>query len=107
MRFPHTIELLPKSAVTSNLAAFGYSYPATGTSYRAFVQYRSASLAEINSSANNNISIVTYAEPSCPAVELDRFNYDGKVYEITGVMPQRSPNGVDHLKIMCIELSGK
>lgn len=107
MTFPHSIELLPKSAVTSNFSGFGYSYPTTGTSYRAYVQDRSESLQVINNTGGISSGTVIYADPACPAQPLDRFNFDSRQYEITGVMQMRTPRGVNHLKIMAVELSQK
>lgn len=107
MNLPHSITLLPKSAITSNISGFGYSYPATGTAYRAYVQHRSESLAQINNTGGFSSGITIYAEPACPATNLDRFTFDGATYEITGVMPQRTPRGTHHIKIMAVELSQK
>ncbi len=107
MILPHSIELLPKSAVTSNIAGFGYSYPATGDSYRAYVQNRSESLQVINNTGGVSTGVVVYADSACPAVTYDRFNFNGNQFEITGVMPQYTPRGNHHLRIMAVELSQK
>ncbi len=107
MILPHTIELLGKTAVTSNYSGVSFTYPATGsgTSYRAYMQPRTGSPAVINETMGARDNWVCYVDPSCPAEIYDRFIFDGETYEVTDRGKQYSPRNGHHVKLMAVRLS--
>jgi len=107
MIFPHTIELLVKTAVNSNYSGVSFTYPAigSGTSYRAYMQPRTGGPAVINDTMGARDNWVCYADPACPAEIYDRFVFKGETYEVTDRGMQYSPRGEHHVKIMAVRLS--
>lgn len=103
MIFRHTITLYP---VTLNQSEIGGITPgfAAGMNYSAFVQVRSESLDIINQTGSARTMATIYVQGICPAKPLDRITFDGKTYEVTGAIPQRSPTSIHHTKIMTLEL---
>jgi len=104
MIFPHTVTLIPSIKTESPLGGLGFAWPGPGTSYRAFVQTRSESRAEILSTAGASEMTVIYVYGDCLAKPLDRITFGSTTYEITGVIPARSIMGVHHTKIMTQQL---
>ena len=104
MIFPHTVTLISAVKTESSLGGLGYTWPGPGVAYRAFVQTRSESRAEILNTGGSREMTVIYVMGECPAKQLDRIIYDGLTYEVTGVIPARSLSGVHHTKIMTQQL---
>jgi hypothetical protein len=104
MIFRHTVTLYPVTISESSLGGMNQSFAANGTTYASFVQVRNESLAIINESGGVRTGVVCYVLGDCPAKPLDRITYANKTYEVTGSMPQRSPDSIHHTKIMMIEL---
>lgn len=101
---PHTITLYPIVLGQSELSGISKLVSPNGTNYQAFVQIRTESRDIINDTAGVRTMAVIYVNGSCPAKPLDRITFDGKTYEVNAAMPQRSPTGVHHTKIMAVEL---
>ena len=103
MIFRHVITLLP---VTLNQSEIGGITQAFGPaeSYSAFVQVKSESLDIINQTGSARTMATIYVLGDCPAKPLDRITFEGKTYEVTGAIPQRSPSAIHHTKIMALEL---
>ena len=105
MIFPHTIELLPASTVTSSMGATSFTYPTTGTSYRAYVQSGSSNMAEINFTEGNRELWRAYIEPAATLNTPDRFRYNGDTFEIFSISPEPTPRGLHHTKVMAYKVS--
>ena len=105
MTFPHTIEILAKSPATSALGGTSYGHAATGQKYQAYIQHRTESLQMINETGGVMSNVVIYAEPACVVSNYDRITFDGKTFEVIGVMPMYTPSGLHHIKITAVELS--
>ena len=104
MIFPHTINLISAVQTSSNLGGIGYMWPGPSVAYSAFVQTRTETRAEILNTAGSREMTVIYVQGICPAKQLDRIEYGGQTYEVTGVIPARSPSGTHHTKIMTQQL---
>lgn len=103
MIFRHTITLYPVTLGQSEIGGINQAI-GTGTTYSAFVQVRSESIAVINQTGSARTMAVIYVRGECPAKPLDRITFSGKTYEVTGAISQRSPSEIDHTKIMAMEL---
>ena len=99
MIYPHTVTLLKATESSSSLGGTNKEYPATGTSYRAFVQPQRESLDVINETGGRNIVVNAYFEPATNAEAKDRFIFSDTTYEITGAVAQYSPTGTHHIKV--------
>jgi hypothetical protein len=104
MIFPHTITLISAVPTESALGGLGYAWPGPGTAYTAFVQSRTETRAEVLETAGTREMTVIYVQGSCPAKQLDRIEYGGKTYEVTGAIFARSLTDTHHTKIMTMQL---
>jgi hypothetical protein len=104
MIFRHIVTVYPVTLGESVLGGITQDHAAVGTTYRAFVQLRNESLDIINQTGGVRTGAVVYVLGSCIAKPLDRLVYAGKTYEITAAMPQRTPDTIQHTKLMVVEL---
>jgi len=104
MIFPHTVNLLSAVKTESPLGGLGYTWPGPPVAYRAFVQTRTETRADILSTAGSREMTVIYIQGQCPAKQLDRITFSGTTFEVTGIIPARSPVGTHHTKIMTQQL---
>jgi hypothetical protein len=104
MIFRHVVTLYSTTQNESPLGGLTFDPGNEGVAYQAFVQVRSESLDVINQTGSAATMATIYVLGSCPAKPLDRITYDGKTWEVTGAIPQRTPTAVHHTKIMAREL---
>lgn len=104
MIFRHTITLYAAAITESEFGGLQSAFPATGTTFSAFVQHRTENRDIINDTAGSRATTVIYVLGTCPAKPLDRITFDGKTYEVEGATLARSPDAVHHTKVLCYEL---
>jgi hypothetical protein len=96
MIYPHKITHLPATKSTSATGGLQHTWATTGTTYRAFCQYRSDAPDEINQSAVSNTGLVAYVEPAIDPKIIDRIQFNGELFEIFSVKPFVDARGQRH-----------
>lgn len=99
MIFPHRVTLKRHTETESTLGGVNRTHAADSVAYRCFFQPQRESLDIVNNSGGRNMVVNIYAEPDMPVSATDQIVFDSKTYEVTGVIEQFSPRGVNHLKI--------
>lgn len=102
MTTPHTIELYRSTeTVSSGLGGINRTFPATGVSLRAYVQYKSDSYAILNQTEGNNTSIAVYIPNAVSVKDYDRVKYNGLWFEVRSILFGNGPRGVQYTKLIC------
>ena len=100
MQTPHIIAYYSATeTVSSSLGGINRTYPATGTSMSAFVQFRSDSIGIVNQTEGNNVSAAVYIAGLFPAKAYDRIKYNNAWYEVTAVVPGNGPRGTQYTRL--------
>lgn len=102
MTTPHTIELYRSTeTVSSDLGGINRTFPATGISLKAFVQYKTDTYAVINQTEGNNTSIAVYLASAISVKDYDRVKYNGLWFEVRSILFGSGPRGVQYTKLIC------
>lgn len=95
MILPHSITHLPATKATSATGGMKMTW-ATGSTYRAFCQWRSDTLDVINQAGVSNTGLVAYVEPTITPTAGDRIKFQGDLFEIFGVKKHYNARGMLH-----------
>ena len=100
MQTPHVITYYSAiETVSPTLGGISRTYPASGISIAAFVQFRSDSVAIVNQSEGNNVMAAIYVNGLIAAKAYDRINYNGIWYEVMAVVPGNGPRGTMYTRL--------
>ena len=100
MQTPHVITYYSAiETVSPTLGGINRTYPASGTSMAAFVQFRADGLAIVNQTEGNNVMASVYINGAFAAKAYDRINYNSVWYEVMAVVPGNGPRGTQYTRL--------
>lgn len=99
---PHIVEFYPATeAVSDSYGGINRTFPATGQTVAAFVQFISDSFAILNQTEGNNTTVNVFIPGSFDAKYYDRVKFNNEWYEVRSVIFGNGLGGVAYTKLGC------